>query len=120
MMIYHGVADPVFSVNDTANWFAKLNANNGGNAGFARFYPVPGMNHCHDGPGADAFDLLTPLVAWVEDGTEPGLVTASVRADNEDAPEALRGATRPLCAAPQVARFKDGDAASAASFACEE
>ena len=120
MMIYHGVADPVFSVNDTANWFAKLNANNGGNAGFARFYPVPGMNHCHDGPGADAFDLLTPLVAWVEEGTEPGLVAASVRADNEDAPEALRGATRPLCAAPQVARFKDGDAASAASFACEE
>ncbi|MFD1794527.1 tannase/feruloyl esterase family alpha/beta hydrolase [Paracoccus aurantiacus] len=119
MMIYHGVADPVFSVNDTANWFAKLNANNGGEAEFARFYPVPGMNHCHGGPGADAFDLLTPLVEWVENGTEPAVATATIRPDNEDAPEALRGATRPLCPAPQVARYGSGDEASAASFQCE-
>lgn len=119
MMIYHGVADPVFSVNDTANWYTKLNENNGGQADFARFYPVPGMNHCNGGPAADAFDLLTPLVEWVENGTEPGTVTATARADNDEAPEALRGASRPLCAAPQVARFTGSDAADAASFTCE-
>lgn len=98
MMIYHGVADPVFSVNDTANWCAKLDANGGGAAEFARFYPVPGMNHCHGGPAADAFDLLTPLIAWVEQGTAPE--PAHARAENEDLPEALQTATRPLCAAP--------------------
>lgn len=120
MMIYHGVADPVFSVNDTSNWFARLNANNGGSAGFARFYPVPGMNHCHGGPAADGFDLLTPLVEWVENGTEPVPVTATIRAGNDDAPEALHGATRPLCAFPGVARYKTGPAEAASSFACEE
>lgn len=121
MMIYHGVADPVFSVNDTANWYAKLDQNNGGNAAdFARFYPVPGMNHCHGGPAADAFDLLTPLIAWVEDGTPPEPAIAHARADNEDLPEALQNAARPLCAAPKVARYTSGPATDAASFACEE
>ena len=121
MMIYHGVADPVFSVNDTASWYARLDANNGRKAAdFARFYPVPGMNHCHGGPAADAFDLLTPLIAWVEQGTPPEPVTARARADNEDLPEALKSATRPLCAAPTVARYKPGPATDAASLACEE
>lgn len=121
MMIYHGVADPVFSVHDTANWYAKLDANNGGNAAdFARFYPVPGMNHCNGGPAADAFDLLTPLVAWVEQGTPPEPAIAHARDDNEDLPAGLKAATRPLCAAPTVARYKTGATSDAASFACEE
>ncbi|MDO5659206.1 MAG: tannase/feruloyl esterase family alpha/beta hydrolase [Paracoccus sp. (in: a-proteobacteria)] len=119
MMIYHGVADPVFSVNDTANWFAALNENMGEAQDFAQFYPVPGMTHCQGGPAAEAFDLLTPLIAWVKDGTTPEPVTATVRANNEAAPEALRGATRPLCPAPLVARYQGGDTADAASFACQ-
>ena len=61
-----------------------------------------------------------PLIAWVEQGTPPEPVTARARADNEDLPEALKSATRPLCAAPTVARYKTGPATDAASFACEE
>ncbi len=120
VILYHGVADAVFSVKDTANWYEKLDANNGGAAGdFARFYPVPGMNHCEDGPALDTFDLLTPLVAWVEDGTAPEAVAASARADNEDLPEGLSDAARPLCPAPHVARYGEGDPNSADSFACK-
>ncbi len=120
IIVTHGVADPVFSVNDTARWYAALDANNGDNAeAFARFYPVPGMNHCSGGPGTDAFDLLTPLVAWVEEDVAPGAVTASARADNAELPEALQGASRPLCPAPTVARYQGGDPKSADSFSCE-
>lgn len=120
IIVTHGVADPVFSVNDTARWYAALNTNNGDNAeAFARFYPVPGMNHCSGGPGTDAFDLLTPLVAWVEEDVAPGAVTASARADNAELPEALQGASRPLCPAPTVARYQGGDPKSADSFSCE-
>lgn len=120
LILMHGVADPVFSVADTAAFFDRLAANNGGEAGtFARFYPVPGMNHCTGGPATDAFDLLGPLVAWVEKGEAPGAIPAAARNDNDALPEGLKGATRPLCPAPQVARYRGGDPKFAASFACE-
>ena len=40
-MVYHGVADPIFSVNDTSNWIDGLNgANKGDASNFARLYRV--------------------------------------------------------------------------------
>jgi len=120
MMVFHGVSDPVFSVNDTADWYAKLDANNGGKAAeFARFYPVPGMTHCSGGPAVEGFDMFSDLVAWVENGTAPQAVTATARASNRDLPEAMAGISRPLCPAPQVARYTGGDAGMAESFTCE-
>ena len=41
---------------------------------------VPGMNHCGSGPSTDQFDMLTPLVQWVEKGVAPDRVIANVRA----------------------------------------
>ena len=120
MIVFHGVSDPVFSINDTADWYSKLDANNGGNAGeFAKFYPVPGMTHCSGGPAVEGFDMFAELVAWVEDGTEPLAVTATARASNRDLPETMAGISRPLCPAPQVARYTGSNAASADSFTCE-
>lgn len=120
MMVFHGVSDPVFSVNDTADWYAKLDANNGGKAAeFARFYPVPGMTHCSGGPAVEGFDMFSDLVAWVENGTAPQAVTATARASNRDLPEAMAGISRPLCPTPQVARYTGGDAGMAESFTCE-
>ena len=120
MIVFHGVSDPVFSVNDTADWYSKLDANNGGTAGeFAKFYPVPGMTHCSGGPAVEGFDMFAELVAWVENGTEPQAVTATARASNRDLPETMAGISRPLCPAPQVARYTGSDPASADSFTCE-
>ncbi|KEJ95942.1 feruloyl esterase [Pseudosulfitobacter pseudonitzschiae] len=120
MILFHGVSDPVFSVNDTADWYGKLDTNNGGNAGeFAKFYPVPGMTHCSGGPAVEGFDMFAELVAWVENGTEPQAVTATARASNPDLPETMADISRPLCPAPQVARYTGSDPASADSFTCE-
>ena len=114
LVIFHGTADPVFSFLDTAAWYDRLSENLGeATQDTVVFYPVPGMQHGQGGPSPDAFDMLTVLTDWVEDGTAPGPVTATVRADNEDVPEAVRGQTRPLCLYPQVAR------ASGEGFACE-
>jgi hypothetical protein len=75
MMVYHGTADPIFSSDDTTAWYDSLPAANGGGAAnFARFYRVPGMNHCSGGPATDQFDMLTPLVNWVEKGQAPDSV----------------------------------------------
>ena len=125
LLVYHGTGDPVFSFDDTRDWYARVAQTNGGDASdFARFYPVPGMNHCSGGPAADQFDLLTPLVAWVEQGQAPGAVVAAARCDERGAECGRarvmgRGRTRPLCPYPQVARYNgSGDVNSAASFSC--
>ena len=47
VIVYHGVSDAIFSVNDTTTWYEGLRADNGGDASsFARFFRVPGMAHC--------------------------------------------------------------------------
>ena len=128
MMLYHGTSDPIFSSDDTTAWYDNLRAANGGDASaFARFYRVPGMNHCSGGPGPDQFDMLTPLVNWVEKGQAPARVVASVRGAgnaggaNADLPaswSATRG--RPLCPYPQVAQYNgSGSIEDAASFSCK-
>jgi Tannase and feruloyl esterase len=127
VMVYHGVADPIFSVDDTKAWYDGLRANNGGDASnFARFYRVPGMGHCSGGPATDQFDMLTPLVAWVEQGTAPASVVASARGPgnaagaNGEVPAGWAAdRTRPLCPYPQVARYTSGDVNLAASFSCQ-
>jgi feruloyl esterase len=130
VMVYHGVSDPIFMHDDTVTWYENLrSANNGDAADFARFFPVPGMGHCAGGPATDQFDMLTPLVNWVEKGQAPDSVVATARglattagAANVDIPTTWAPArTRPLCPYPKVARLKAGSTnlESADSFSCQ-
>lgn len=127
MVLFHGVSDAVFSAEDTRRWIERLDqAQDGKAADFARYFPVPGMNHCSGGPAADQFDLLTPLVQWVEQGVAPQAVPASVRGAghaggaNAELPKDWSASrTRPLCAYPTVARYAgSGSLEDAASFSC--
>jgi len=128
MMVYHGTSDAIFSSDDTTQWYDALRAANGGDAAnFARFYRVPGMNHCSGGPSTDQFDMLTPLVKWVESGEVPEAVIAKARgagnaaAVNVDVPAAWSvNRARPLCPYPKVARFSGkGDVESEIGFSCQ-
>lgn len=126
LLVYHGTSDPVFSADDTAAWYRGLQERSGGDASdFARYFPVPGMNHCAGGPATDQFDMLGPLVDWVEQGQAPGSVIASARGPGSAVVNAELPAnwsarrTRPLCPYPLVARYQSGDSESAASFACQ-
>ncbi|MEM5314337.1 tannase/feruloyl esterase family alpha/beta hydrolase [Paraburkholderia sp. JHI869] len=125
LMVYHGTSDPVFSSNDTTDWYRRLTAANDGDASnFARLYTVAGMNHCSGGPAADQFDMLTPMVAWVEQGTAPDRVITTARDTTNAIPNAEvpaswgAGRSRPLCPYPKVARYTSGDINSASSFTC--
>jgi poly(3-hydroxybutyrate) depolymerase len=128
LLAYHGTSDPIFSSDDTGAWYDSLRAANGGDASnFARFFRVPGMNHCSGGPATDQFDMLTPLVNWVEKGQAPDSVLASARGAgnsggvNADVPSTWAATrTRPLCAYPKVAKYKGaGSVEDAANFRCE-
>ena len=128
IVLYHGVSDAIFSAEDTRQWVERLNTvQNGNAAAFARYFPVPGMNHCSGGPATEQFDLLTPLVKWVEQGAAPDAVTAAARGAgnpggaNAELPKDWSATrSRPLCAYPTVARYKGtGSIEDASSFSCQ-
>jgi len=125
MIVYHGTSDPVFSSDDTMAWYEGVqNANAGKAAAFARYFEVPGMNHCSGGPATDQFDMLSALVDWVEQGRAPEQVVATGRGPGSAVPNTevpahwAPGRTRPLCPYPGVAMYQGGDPERAASFAC--
>ncbi len=120
MILFHGQADPVFSLNDTIHWYEKLDANSGGKAAdFARLFTIPGVTHCGGGVGLDRFDALAALVDWVEKGKAPEQIVATVSPGNKEIPSAWSATrSRPLCPWPRYAKYQGGDVESAASFAC--
>ena len=128
ILVYHGVSDPIFSVNDTEAWYNGVQKANGGDASdFARFFRIPGMDHCRRGPATDQFDAISALVKWVEQGQAPDRIIASVRGagnaggQNDDLPAKWSAnRTRPLCAYPTVATYKgSGSIEDASSFVCK-
>jgi hypothetical protein len=117
---YHGLSDPGPPVLGTIHYYNELAAQNGGLQGaaaFSRFYPIPNMGHCTGGPATDQFDMLSPLVQWVENGVQPGPVVAS----GTHFTSAPTTRSRPLCPYPQQARFiggAGGDLSVAANYTC--
>jgi feruloyl esterase len=114
ILIYHGAADPVFSLLDTIRWVDAVDRQAGGKADrFLRLYAVPGMNHGGGGPSTDQFAAFDALVAWREQGVAPGPLVATARASSP-----WPGRTRLLCPYPQQARYVSGDGEKAQSFRC--
>lgn len=116
LLLYHGMADPFFSALDTEHYYQRLANDNGGldkTMTFARFFPVPGMNHCGGGPALDNFDALGAITQWVEQGNAPD----SMLATGAQFPNV----SRPLCAYPKHAQYNGtGPRDAAASFTCKE
>ncbi len=115
LIIYHGWAD--FGV-DPLTTIAYVEAVSAATPHpreeFLRLYLVPGMFHCSGGSNVDSFDLMTPLIDWVEHRKMPDGLTAARMEDNKVT------RTRPLCAYPSVARYSgSGNPDEAHSFDCQ-
>jgi feruloyl esterase len=116
LIVPHGGSDPIFSINDTIDWWRKVDAaNHGAAAGFVRVFAVPGMNHCTGGPATDQYDALSAVVDWVEKRTAPDRIEATAGPMSP-----WPGRSRPLCPYPKIARYRSGDLNRAESFACEQ
>jgi len=116
LVMYHGWADPVVPPEDGVRYYEAVQKTMGGaenTQDFFRLFMVPGMAHCGGGPGPNSFDAVAALDKWVSQRTAPEKIIAS---------HATNGAvdrTRPLCAYPQVARWKgSGSTDEAANFSC--
>ena len=113
LILYHGLSDQGLSPLDTAAWYDRLQAANGGRVeDWARLFLIPGMTHCSGGPATDQFDMLAAIESWVEDGHAPDRIIARGKS--------FPGVTRPLCPYPTVARYTGGDPKSERSFSCKD
>jgi hypothetical protein len=118
VMVWHGSDDALLSHKDTIRTWTEVTELAGTTASAnSRLYIAPGVNHCGGGPGADRFDLLTPLVAWVEEGKAPDVPVAR----KVDAQSGATLFSRPLCVHPQFPKYRGtGDLNSAESYICSE
>lgn len=78
LIVWHGWADPHISPSNAIAYHEALIRTLGADtvAGFERLYLLPGVHHCEGGEGPSAIDLLTPMMAWVEDGIAPDAIIA--------------------------------------------
>ena len=114
IFMYFGWADPALNPMMGVEYYEGVTRRMGADTpDFFRLFMVPGMLHCSDGVGTDQFDTLGALSAWVEKGVAPDAVQAS----RVVAGSVVR--TRPLCAYPEVAKYKgSGSTDDAANFTC--
>lgn len=84
---------------------------------FYRLFMVPGMGHCAGGPGANKFDMLTALEAWVEHDRPPERIVATKYRDDDPHGPVVR--THPPCPFPQTAHYNGtGNTNDARNFEC--
>jgi pimeloyl-ACP methyl ester carboxylesterase len=78
LLIWHGWADSGVPPMNSITYFKTTEARMGFDMAerFMRLFMLPGVRHCGGGKGPSHIDLLTPLMAWVEDGEAPESVTA--------------------------------------------
>lgn len=124
LLVNHGASDADISPLSSINYFEQVVATTASaesrtaalaeTQDFFRLFLVPGMGHCSGGPGADRFDALTALEAWVENDIAPERIIASRDGADRDTEW-----TRPLCPYPEVARWDEvGDPNQADSWMC--
>ncbi len=146
ILMFTGTADPLVPFQDALNYYDRVVSDqqkrlpDAGGMGpqqgltttrqFFRYFLVPGMAHCGDGPGLHDFgqnlqlevpqdsdhDILTALVRWVEEGVAPDQIIASSYVDDFSA-KGIRF-QRPICPYPKFPKYVGGDQNSASSYRC--
>ena len=134
LIMYHGWNDPGIPALNTINYLESV-ANRMGkrdSESFVRLFMAPGMAHCAGGPGPNVFgqggavslddpdhNIYRALEQWVERGIAPARIIAT-KYNNDRNPAQGVKMTRPLCAFPQIAKYKGaGDTTDAANFVCK-
>lgn len=113
LLIWQGAADngiPPFGTIDYYDVLTKRNHGAAATKQFARLFLFPTVYHCGGGYANSAFDVLLPVVRWVEDGIPPNEIIATDTIDN-------RTLTRPVYPYPDIPRYNgEGNPDQASSF----
>jgi hypothetical protein len=114
ILIAHGTGDVLVSNRATRVYMNRLRTTMGSSAvdSFVRYYEIPAYGHAVSTTFNAAWDSLSALENWVENGVAP---VGQVVADTVGVP----GRTRPLCEFPAWPRYSgSGDVNVAASYTC--
>jgi feruloyl esterase len=115
LIMWQGWADQAIPPFGTIDYYHVLAQRMGGLAAtqsFARLLLFPSVYHCAGGYAASSFDLVLPMVRWVEGGTAPAQVTAT-----ETGSGGQVVLSRPVYPYPLVPQYNgSGPASDAASF----
>ncbi|BFM07917.1 tannase/feruloyl esterase family alpha/beta hydrolase [Halioxenophilus aromaticivorans] len=88
LMLWHGWSDQHISPINTIAYYEGVKKFMGEQTEeFIQLYLLPGMYHCAGGEGPNQFDMLSKVMAWVEQGTTPNEVVAH-QGSNDQGPAA--------------------------------
>jgi hypothetical protein len=79
LLMWHGWSDPHISPLNSIAYAQAVADQLGADASrnLLRLFLIPGMYHCGGGDGMTSVDILSPLIAWVENGKAPDSLVAS-------------------------------------------
>ena len=134
LITYQGLADALKPPGELVRYLQSVESATGQSSSFLRHFDVPGMGHCRGGSAPNVFgndltnnsvapgdpnrDLLTALEHWVEKGAAPERIVATQFSSSDPATRTVVR-TRPLCAAPFIAKYNgSGDPNVESSFIC--
>ena len=113
LIMWQGFDDNGIPPTGTIDYYDTLTQRNDGlqsTQKFARLFMFPTVYHCGGGYANSSFDLVYPMVQWVENGTAPGQITATDTINNTTL-------TRPVYPYPAIPRYNgNGDPNLAFSF----
>jgi len=115
LILWQGWADQAIPPTTVTTYYDAVQDRMGGLTAtqrFARLFMFPGVNHCGGGFGPNQFDLVNPIVNWVELGQAPTSIIAAL-----DGANGAVVRTRPIFAYPEEAKYKGtGSIDDAANF----
>lgn len=115
LILWQGWADQAIPPTGAPVYFDAVQDRMGGLGAvqqFARLFMFPSMYHCAGGFGPTQFDLVNPIVHWVERGEAPGRIVATQRAAGGGVVR-----TRPVFSYPERAKYVgSGSIDDAANF----
>jgi hypothetical protein len=113
LIMWQGWADQAIPPFGTVDYYDVLSRRMGGSAAtqqFARLFMFPTVYHCGGGYASSSYDLVLPMVNWVEQDTAPASITATDTIGTTKV-------TRPVYPYPEVPKYTgSGSSNEAASF----
>jgi hypothetical protein len=139
LILWQGAEDAVVQQQSTIAYYQGVQRLVGEQSAdsFLRFFLLPGVAHCIGGEGPAQVDVLSPLMAWVEQGRRPAMLVAGKPANQKLAipgegaqdpanarprfpfavPAQPAMLTRPIFPFPNIARYDgNGDKNNPASY----
>ncbi len=114
LLITNSWGDMAISPYGTIEYYESVMERDPAAAADVRLMILPGVDHCHGGPGPYWVNYVDVIDEWVETGEAPDQLTA-FWLDGQMQPDG----SRPVCAHPKYLQYKgSGDPRDASSFSC--